>query len=693
MAAKKSGKKQAKRFTKGHLKQLNWLYIIFVIIFTALSIRIFYIQQTKGEEYTGKTTQGLDSKVIPFRRGNITDRNGTLLATSEKVYNLIFDCKTINSDESNKEPVLSKLCELYPDLDRGVLEGYLVNEPDSQYKILKKSLRYEEAEELMKAKEEDSKLDGVWFEEEYKRVYPFNTLACDVLGFLYDDGSSAGLGLEGYYFDELNGVNGRKYQYIDDENKETVVKDATDGNNIVSTIDYNIQSIVEKHIKAFDEQYTNSVREGNGAEEIAVMIADPDSGEILAEANFPYFDLNSPRDITKTGVVSAESLYVVNDDMSDDEKKAVNVAKLDFLRGIWRNFCVSDSYEPGSTQKPFTVAAGLETGKINGTEKFICDGSELVGGHTIRCVKRSGHGEETIAQAISNSCNDVLMQIASRIGVESFIHYQNIWGFGKKTNIDLPSEFNCSSLVYTLDTMHETELATSSFGQGYNVTMTQMMAAFCSLINGGNYYQPHMVKKITDKNGSTVKNIDSYLVRKTVSKETSEIVKSYLYETVMNGTGKTAHVEGYSMGGKTGTAEKSDRQKKNYVVSFIGYAPADNPQVAIYVVIDTPNVADQAHSSFSQQIAHDILAEVLPYMNIFPDMTTDDTQSSGGDAAQPQEGDAAQPQEGDAAQPQEGDNTAQPQDGDNTAQPEGSTEDEGSIFDDNMTFPLLDNAN
>ena len=321
MAAKKSGKKQAKRFTKGHLKQLNWLYIIFVIIFTALSIRIFYIQQTKGEEYTGKTTQGLDSKVIPFRRGNITDRNGTLLATSEKVYNLIFDCKTINSDESNKEPVLSKLCELYPDLDRGVLEGYLVNEPDSQYKILKKSLRYEEAEELMKAKEEDSKLDGVWFEEEYKRVYPFNTLACDVLGFLYDDGSSAGLGLEGYYFDELNGVNGRKYQYIDDENKETVVKDATDGNNIVSTIDYNIQSIVEKHIKAFDEQYTNSVREGNGAEEIAVMIADPDSGEILAEANFPYFDLNSPRDITKTGVVSAESLYVVNDDCQMMKKK------------------------------------------------------------------------------------------------------------------------------------------------------------------------------------------------------------------------------------------------------------------------------------------------------------------------------------------------------------------------------------
>ncbi len=658
-----------KKLTRRSQRQLSLLYVIFVCVFTVLSIRIFYIQQTKGDEYTEKTAahNGLSNTTIPFRRGNITDRNGTLLATSEKVYNVIFDCSIINSDDNYKEPVLNNLCEIFPDLDRGTLEGYLVNNPKAVYIKLKESLKYEEIKPLLDVQKKDQNFKGVFLEEKYKRMYPFGSLACDVLGFLYDDGSSASIGLEGYYDNELNGVNGRKYQYMDDGNKETVVKNPTDGNNLVSTIDFNVQSIVEKYIKLFNEQYANNVRDGNGAEEIAVMLADPNSGEILAEANFPYFDLNSPRDLTKTGIVSAESLFVINDDMPDEEKKRINEDKVNYLRKIWRNFCVSDSYEPGSTQKPFTVAAGLETGKLVGNEKFICDGVEKVADYEIHCVNRQGHGEETISLAISNSCNDVLMQMAAQIGVENFIHYQNLWGFGKKTNIDLPSEFNCKSLVYTLDTMFETELATSSFGQGYNVTMTQMMAAFCSLINGGNYYQPHMVKKITDNNGSTVKNIEPYLVRKTVSKETSEIVKTYLYDTVMTGTGGIAHVEGYTMGGKTGTAEKHERDRKNYLVSFIGYVPAENPQLAIYVVIDTPNVDDQAHSSFAQQLAHDILTEVLPYMNIFPDMEVNGGENNNG-----------------------ADTNTSPDSEQN--QGNGSTDGEsGAIFDDNMPFPLLDN--
>lgn len=663
------GKKQSKKINNRNLRQLNWLYILFVCVFTALSIRIFYIQQTKGEEYSEKTAphNGLTSVAIPYRRGNITDCNGTLLATSEKVYNVIFDCKIINSNPDYREPVLSNLCELFPDINRSELEGYLENNPESVYIVLKNSLKYEEIEQFLKVQEENENFKGVWLEEKYKRLYPFNTLACDVLGFLYEDGSDAGLGIEGYYNDELNGVNGRKYQYIYEGNKETVVKDATDGNNIVSTLDFNIQSIVEKYIKKFDEEYSGKVREGNGANEIAVMIANPNNGEILAEANYPYFDLNSPRDLAKTGILTDGAAFVINPDMSDEEKADKNKSKLNFLMEIWKNFCVSSSYEPGSTQKPFTVATGLESGKIVGNETFVCDGAEVVGDYTIHCVNKRGHGQETISQAISNSCNDAIMQMASRIGVENFIHYQNLWGFGKKTNIDLPSEFNCSSLVYTLDTMHETELATSSFGQGYNVTMTQMMAAFSSLINGGNYYQPHVVKKITDTKGSTVKNFDSYLVRKTVSKETSEIVKSYMYDTVMLGTGNTAHVDGYSMGGKTGTAEKHDRDKKNYLVSFIGYVPADNPQVVIYVVIDTPNVEDQAHSSFAQQLAHDILTEVLPYMNIFPDMEV----TGGNNTPENNQGTVENPQEG---------------------QPEDSEGEEGSIFQDNMPFPLLDNA-
>lgn len=660
----RSGKK-IKKFNKKNLLRLKIMFSVFIIVMGLMVGRIAYLQATNVQEnsktYSSATVV---SQSIPFRRGNITDRNGTLLATSEKVYKLIFDCRAINTNPDRyKKPTLDKFCELFPQFDRNNLENLLTEKPQSAYNVLAKDLTYEEVEELQKVMSDSKKYPdfaGIVLEEYYKRIYPFGSLACDVIGFTYKDGSEGSTGIESYYNEQLNGINGRKYSRVTDGGKESVVKNPTDGYNIVSTIDYNIQSMVEKHILKFDEEYTNKVREGNGAEQIAVVVANPNNGEILAEANYPNFDLNNPYDITMTSVVSSESLFVVPDGASDEEKTNIENQKTAYMQGLWKNFCVSDSYEPGSTQKPFTVAAALETGKITGNEKFVCDGSEAVAEYVIRCVNRSGHGEETISDAISNSCNDVLMQIAAKLGVEDFIKYQDLWGFGKKTNIDLPSEFNCKSLVYGLDTMHETELATSSFGQGYNVTMTQMVAAFSSLINGGYYYQPHVVRKISDSSGSTIKNMNENLVRKTVSKETSELVKSYLYDTVMNGTGKTAHVEGYSMGGKTGTAEKHDRDKKNYLVSFIGYAPADNPQVVIYVVIDTPNVEDQAHSSFSQQIAHDILQEVLPYMNIFQDMDVS--------TAEPE-----QLQDGQEVQNQQ-------------------EQEEGTVFDDNMKFPLLDGS-
>lgn len=661
-----------RRISKTSLSRLKLVFAVIVVTIIILAIRILYLQNSVDAKKVSSLSNTITSSVIPYRRGNITDRNGTLLATSEKVYNIILDCKIIKSDDGRYyNKTLDKFCELFPEFNRNELEETIEKNSDSSYIILAREKKYEEVEQLLKVIEDtknNSDFAGIWLEEKYKRIYPFGSLACDVIGFTYKDGSEGNTGLESFYNGELSGINGRKYQRVADGLKENIVKNPTDGLNIVSTIDYNIQSMVEKHIKQFDEQYSNNIREGNGAQQIAVIVADPNNGEILAESNFPNFDLNNPFDPSLTSVVSADSLFVIPENASDEQKTAINNDKITYMQEIWKNFCVTDSYEPGSTQKPFTVAAALESGSIHGDEKFICDGVEEVGGYQIHCVNKQGHGEETVSMAISNSCNDVLMQIAARIGFENFIKYQNLWGFGKKTNIDLPSEFNCSSLVYTLETMHDTELATSSFGQGYNVTMTQMVAAFSSLINGGNYYQPHIVKKISDSNGSTIRNMGASLVRKTVSKETSEIVKSYLYDTVMSGTGNTAHVDGYSMGGKTGTAEKHDRDKQNYLVSFIGYAPADNPQVVIYVVIDTPNVQDQAHSSFSQQIAHDIMAEVLPYMNIFPDMEVSQIQVPAGE--QPQE--QAPPAEGQA--------------GEQTPQEEG-----GSVFEDNMPFPLIDN--
>jgi stage V sporulation protein D (sporulation-specific penicillin-binding protein) len=275
-------------------------------------------------------------------------------------------------------------------------------------------------------------------------------------------------------------------------------------------------------------------------------------------------------------------------------------------------------------QKPFTVASGLETGTLNTDMSFFCDGYETIADYTIHCVNRNGHGTETLEGALMDSCNDSLMQMSYLIGAENFLEYQSIFGFGQKTGIDLPGEANTSSLVYSLDSITKIDLATNSFGQNYNCTMIEMASAFSSLINGGTYYQPHIVTKITDSDGNTITRTDASAVKQTVSAGTAEILKQYLKSVVDGGSGKTAKVDGYSMGGKTGTAQKYDdetHQRKTgaYLVSFMGFVPYDDPQLVIYCVVDEPNVADEAHSSYAQNIVREILEEVLPYMNIYPD--------------------------------------------------------------------------
>ena len=249
----------------------------------------------------------------------------------------------------------------------------------------------------------------------------------------------------------------------------------------------------------------------------------------------------------------------------------------------------------------------------------MCDGSEVVGGHTIHCVNRSGHGVETIKDALMDSCNDALMQMSYAIGPENFCKYQQVFNFGLKTNIDLPGEARTSDVIYHLSDMNATALATNAFGQNFNVTMIQLISAYSSIVNGGSYYQPHVVNKITDENGNTVKTIEPTLLKQTVSKETSETISSYLEATVSEGTAKTAKVDGYSMCGKTGTAQKLPRSERNYLVSFIGSVPAKDPKVVAYVVVDQPNSESQPHRTFAQNIAREILEEVLPYMNVYPD--------------------------------------------------------------------------
>lgn len=584
------------------------LFFLVVLVMIAITVQIIVIYTTKGKEYSKVVldTQVYDSKTLPYQRGSILDRNGTALAVSERVYNLIIDCKVMcDKEKKYVEKTLSELEKCFPDIDIQAIRTLIDENPDSQYYKALKKLPYDEIQEFVQKQNKDSEIKGVWFEQDFIRSYPYGTLASHVIGFegLY--------GLEGYYNDELTGTNGRQYGYIDDElTAETVTKRATDGNNLVTTLDVNIQLIVERCIKEWNDSHINEAREGLGSTNTAVMVMNPNNGEILAQATYPFFDLNNPRDLSVSGLYTQEQIAAL--EASTDGSLSNAYAE------IWKDFCVTNTFEPGSTIKPFTVAEALEIGAISGDETYVCDGFEQVADRKIKCVSRTGHGTENVGDAIAKSCNDVMMQIVRKIGKTQFLRFQDIYGFGKKTGVDLPGEANTSTLIHTEDSMNETELATCSFGQGFNVTMMQIASGFSSLINGGTYYQPHLVKQIQDSNGGTVENKAGVVLKETVSEETSGMVREYLKQTVMEGTGKTALVSGYVMGGKTGTAETLPRGNRNYVVSFIGYAPADDPQVVVYVVVNEPNVADQPHSSYAQEIAHNIFTEVLPYMNIFP---------------------------------------------------------------------------
>ena len=622
MAGKRRGGKKIAKFSKKMQKKLVVLFVIIALLLLGLIVRLMYIEHTSGKKYEKKvlSQQKYDSTVIPYQRGNITDCKGTILATSVDVYNVILDCKVLNSDSADIDPTIDALITCFPQLNETDLRNLITDKPKSQYNVLAKKLSYEEIrafEDMQAAEKEASdkksgdaekkgKINGVWFEKEYQREYPYGSLASAVVGFT-TSGNLGMNGVENSYNSVLNGTNGREYGYLNsDSNFEKTVIDAQNGNDVTLTIDANIQKIVEDKIAAFEEEYRDAAREGAGSKHVGVIVMNPQNAEVLAMANYPNYDSSNPRDLS--AYYTKEEIDAMDDD-----------AELDALNQLWSNFCITYTYEPGSTVKPFTVACGLDTGTLDPNCTFICDGYETISGHDIHCVNTNGHGLETVEDALKNSCNDALMQMSYDIGPENFSKYQQIFGFGTKTNIDLPGEARTDSLIYTEDQLSTINLATNSFGQNFNVTMIQVASAFSSIINGGNYYQPHVVKKITDENGNVIQEDNGTLLKKTVSSSTSELLKQYLYATVSDGTGKYAKVPGYSMGGKTGTAQKLPRGQGNYLVSFIGFAPVDNPQLLVYVVVDEPNAEEEFHSTFAQEIAKGIFEETLPYLNIYPD--------------------------------------------------------------------------
>lgn len=618
--------------------------MLVLLAFVGLTIQLLNINRDNGEQYKKQvlSQQQYESTTIPYKRGDILDAKGSKLAVSEKVYNLVIDTKNLLKKKEYLEPTITALKKCFPEFDETAVRAYIKDNASSQYYVVLKQLTYDEISPFVVLQNDTKKnpnIQGVWFEEEYSRVYPNNALASDVIGFTGKD-SVGSYGLEEYYNDILSGINGREYGYLnDDATLERTTIPSTAGYNIVSTIDANVQEIVEKYLLAYNEEYSNNVRTGNGADNLGCIIMDVNSGEILAMASYPNFDLNDPKNTDQligsklygsdgkaVTDENASSVFITADN-KDEVLKDSDVLYQN-LNHLWKNYCISDTYEPGSTAKPFTVAAGLESGKMTGNEFYTCNGQLHVGDHDIKChnYKQGGDGTLSVKQAIEKSCNVCLMLMGKQIGKSTFLEYQNKFNFGLKTNIDLAGEARTDTLVFDDKTMGDTELATSTFGQGFNVTMIQMVSAFSSLINGGYYYEPHMVSKITASDGSVIKNIAPRVLKQTVSAATSATIVDECNGVVTEGTGKTARPAGYAIGGKTGTAETIPRDKINYVVSFMGYAPADQPQIAIYVVVDRPNVTFQDDAKHATLLVRSILTEVLPYLNIYMTEELSDTE-------------------------------------------------------------------
>lgn len=617
-------KKKRRVFTGRMRKRLLFLLLVFSMIFVVIVGAIVYYNFVRGDKYSQKvlSQNNYESITVPFKRGNIYDCNGSILATSNKVYNLVLEPKNILSSEKVERATREALNKYFGITD-SEMNDYL-RDSESWYKVVRKKLTYDEVKDYQAfiKSGEGGLVSGVRLQDEYVRSYPNNELACHMLGFVVSGNEGIG-GIEGSYNSYLNGQNGRTYSYLGaNYNLQKSLETPVDGDSLVTTIDTETQRIVQKNCEEFMAEM--------GAKNMSVLVMNPKNCEILALYNSHQFDPNNAYSMVPTKYqfkdalgMSDEAFKSMADAMDDEEK-------LKALNDLWRNFVISDSFEPGSTFKPFTISGALEDGVITGDESFYCDGIQHIADYDIKCHNVYGHGMLNVSQALEYSCNDCLMQIAALEGSSIFDKYQVLFGFGQKTNIDISGEASDEdlySMIYHEDTLNPVELATSSFGQGVTVTMMQLGTAFCSVINGGYYYQPHVVKQILDSDGNIVESYDKILVRRTISNDTSDKMKQILKEVVEEGTGKKAIVEGYEIGGKTGTAEKLPRGNGKYILSFIGFSPVSDPQVVIYCVVDEPGADDQSSSGAGTILFNKIAEDLLPYMNIYK--TGDATESDG----------------------------------------------------------------
>ena len=610
-------------------RRFKGVFIVCMAALAIVAVRLLVIFVFDGNKYAQAALSQTESAatVITAKRGDILDSNNIQLVTSTLVYDLILDPKVILSDEDRYLEASTKAVEEFFNIPQAEVRTMVQENPKRSYIKIAEELTYAQVEPFINAKKENASIAGLWLEENYKRNYTFKTLASSVLGFM--ENGRGTYGLEYSYNDELTGTDGREYTFVNSDNVvETVRKEAENGHTVKLSIDYNIQTVVEEKIAEF--------MKNNPSENVGVILQDPNTGAIKAMADSNTFDCNNPRDMSLH--YSGQEIAA----MSDQDQ--VNA-----LTKMWTNYCITQDYEPGSTFKPFTLAAGLEENKVKMDDKYFCAGNLQFLDAVVQCHITSGHGDLDTKGAIAESCNVALMEMSQKIGAQDFVKYQRKFGFGQYTGIDLPNERDCAQMLYGED-MSVLDLATNSFGQNFNLTMIQLSTAFCSVINGGYLYQPYVVKGVYSDSGELLKANNRTLVSRTISDDTSDLIKECLRQVVVDGTGTSADIDGYIISGKTGTAEKLGREEGVYLVSFIGFAPYENPEIVCYVVIDQPETGDQ--SGVSAGLFKAIMQEVLPYLNVT--QAADDYDPAGLEHEAIKPGEAGENQEETSSESDEG---------------------------------------
>ena len=593
-------------------KRMMILLAFAVAIFAVLAVRTAWIQIVDGEELSRKALeQQTSDNTVSAKRGNIFDRNYKVLASNTSVETIsITPADLRESIEANRTTVSRVAEEIANRL--GLKKETVENKINkaSSFEYLKKKVEKDVADDLRNYIEEND-LHGISFVEDVKRFYPYNNLASHVIGFVGDD--NQGLeGIESIYDEELSGVPGRvitsqQTTGLDNGSSYESYIEAQDGCSVVLTIDEVIQGYVEKHLE--NARISNKLEEG-----AAAIVMDVNSGEILAMSSKPDYDLNEPFAITDALRAKYDG---IDEELEKLEGTDYTTRLSEVIQTVRRNKAVVDSYEPGSTFKAMVASLALETGAVSLTDTFGCSGSYRVLDRSINCANHNGHGTQTFAETVQNSCNPGFIQIGAKIGKERFLTGARAFGFFQKTGIELPGE--TTGLGFTLDSFTELDLATSSFGQSITVTPLQMITAISAVANGGKLYKPHLVKEIINSENIVVEKNESQVVRQVISKETSENMQTVLESVVSKGGGKNAYIAGYRVAGKTGTSEKYPRGNGKYVASFISFAPADDPKVACLVILDQPASGMPYYGGvIAAPVVKSILEETLQYMEVEP---------------------------------------------------------------------------